>query len=721
MADFTTGGAKAQNADIFIGKKFGKYEIKEKLGQGAMGIVLKVWDTLEEVYKAIKMVPPEVAFDKLSFNQLKQEVNSSSKVIHPNVIKVMGLEEFQGLFFIVMELIDGETLADKLADAPDGKLNESKVLEYMGQICLGLNEAHKNGVIHLDLKPQNIMVKKNGEIKILDFSISHQITKSMTMLTGQNLSTGTLPYMAPEQLSKKFGRINEQTDVWGLGAVMYHLVSGEVPFEDRNQILDPDEYPYELEGVSELFKTIVKKCMIKDRAKRFKIIIEVYKTAGFSLGIASDKTDHLENDLIKKKQTNKKRLTKKGDLALMTNIDCDITVNDKKFSTKEKYLFIKDLPYGQTDIIAETALLKTEQKIVVEKQLTKIEMNLEKKKVSLYAKSMIGDFDLTINNQTYKCPELIENIPAGKYEIKIKYKDISIKDYLELINESEFEFELTEDKFQNNLEQIEKTNFERIMSLPEQSIINYNNKISEFEEFLKSKTYIKISDNEIIKKLLDLYQKGYEKIKNIPELDENEIKEKYKLFLEFENKNKRFLINEVNEEIQRLESIVGKYELYQKSEANKQKKKSIIYFAPVVIILIILVMLVIVPIINRSIQEGKVIRTKGDMKSIATGIEMYRTNIGHLPEFNGTMEKAYKQVSALAIITGSQRVTKDEWSNDFLIISTNKSDSYSVGSGGKDGKFNGWKQSGEYILLDIDDFNMDLIYSDDRYTYGPKM
>jgi len=75
MADFTTGGAKAQNAEIFIGKKLGKYEVKEKLGQGAMGIVLKVWDTLEEVYKAIKMVPPEVAFDKLSFNQLKKEVN----------------------------------------------------------------------------------------------------------------------------------------------------------------------------------------------------------------------------------------------------------------------------------------------------------------------------------------------------------------------------------------------------------------------------------------------------------------------------------------------------------------------------------------------------------------------------------------------------------------------------------------------------------------------
>jgi len=78
MADFTTGGTKTQDADVFIGKKFGKYEIKEKLGQGAMGIVLKVWDTLEEVYKAIKMVPPEVAFDELSFIQLKKEVNSNT-------------------------------------------------------------------------------------------------------------------------------------------------------------------------------------------------------------------------------------------------------------------------------------------------------------------------------------------------------------------------------------------------------------------------------------------------------------------------------------------------------------------------------------------------------------------------------------------------------------------------------------------------------------------
>jgi len=175
MADFTTGGTKAQNADIFIGKRFGKYEIKEKIGQGAMGIVLKVYDTLEDVYKAIKMVPPEVAFDKLSFNQLKQEVNSSSKVVHPNVIKVMGLEEFQGLYFIVMEYIEGETLADKLAENNNRKVPEAEVLEYFKQSCNGLSEAHKRNVIHLDLKPQNIMVTKDGEVKILDFSISYQI------------------------------------------------------------------------------------------------------------------------------------------------------------------------------------------------------------------------------------------------------------------------------------------------------------------------------------------------------------------------------------------------------------------------------------------------------------------------------------------------------------------------------------------------------------------
>jgi len=290
MTNFTTGSPKNQNVDNYIGKKLGKYEVIEKLGQGAMGVVLKVWDTLEEVFKAIKMVPPEVAYDDLSFEQLKNEVNSSSKITHTNVIRVMGLEEFQGLYFIVMEYIEGETLSKKLLDSGE-KIEEEIVLDYMKQICSGLKEAHNEGVVHLDLKPQNIMITNKNKIKILDFSISYQITKSMTMLTGKNMSTGTLPYMAPEQLSKKYGRINEQTDIWGLGATMYLLLSGDVPFETENQIKDPNENPFELEDISDKTKKIISSCLTKDRNKRFKKISDL-ENALSGQKLESKRTNH---------------------------------------------------------------------------------------------------------------------------------------------------------------------------------------------------------------------------------------------------------------------------------------------------------------------------------------------------------------------------------------------------------------------------------------------
>jgi len=277
MADYTTGGIQQQDASIYIGKTFmEKYEVKKILGQGAMGVVLKVWDTLEDVFKAIKVVPPQMAHDELSFKGLKKEVNAASKVSHPNVIDVHSLEKWEGLYFIVMEYVEGKTLATLLAENETEKLPEDLVMNYMKQVCDGLKEAHKKGVIHLDLKPQNIMVTNDGEIKILDFSISYQITKSMTTLTGQNLSAGTLPYMAPEQVSKKFGRVNEQTDIWGLGATMYHLLSGEVPFETENQIKDLEEEPYELEGVSAYIEAIVSGCMEKDRTKRYKKVSEIF-------------------------------------------------------------------------------------------------------------------------------------------------------------------------------------------------------------------------------------------------------------------------------------------------------------------------------------------------------------------------------------------------------------------------------------------------------------
>jgi|GEM_PF-1311923 len=272
--DFRTPGLPSTK-EISTGSRLGKYVIREKLGKGGKGIVFKVEDTLEENFKAIKMVPSPIADSPVDFKKLKHEVNVASRIIHPNVVKVLGLEEQEGKYFIVMEYIEGRSLEQVLADSDDYKMGETPVLEVMKKLAMGLDGIHKSKVIHRDIKPSNIMVTSDGSVKILDFGISYRVTQSMTELVGEENRTGTLPFMAPEQLSTHYGRENQQADIWGFGATMYRLLSGEYPFKDRQQIIGIKEKPYELEGVSPGIKGIVMKCLEKNREKRFQNMEEV--------------------------------------------------------------------------------------------------------------------------------------------------------------------------------------------------------------------------------------------------------------------------------------------------------------------------------------------------------------------------------------------------------------------------------------------------------------
>ncbi|UCH94555.1 MAG: SUMF1/EgtB/PvdO family nonheme iron enzyme [Candidatus Aminicenantes bacterium] len=266
---------KYKKPEDLIGTQLGKYVIREKLGSGGKGVVFKVLDKLEEKEKAIKMVPPRVADSPLDFKHLKSEVNTAACIIHPNVVKVLGLEEHQGQYFIVMEYIEGNSLEQILAESKEGKLKETEVIDIMQQMAQGLKETHKNNVIHRDIKPANIMVTPEGQVKILDFGISYQVTLSMTELVGEHQWIGTWPYMAPEQLTTLYGRENNQVDLWGLGVTIYQLLSGDLPFTNKDQIKDINEKPYELEGVSNELRNIVIKCLEKDRKRRWKNMVEV--------------------------------------------------------------------------------------------------------------------------------------------------------------------------------------------------------------------------------------------------------------------------------------------------------------------------------------------------------------------------------------------------------------------------------------------------------------
>ncbi len=305
-----TKDLKFMKPEDWIGVKFNKYVIKEKLGRGGKGIVFKVMDTLEDKPKAVKLIPAEIADSPIAFKELKREVNNASDIIHPNVVKVIGLENYEGQYFIVMEYIDGQSLEQILADSKEGRLKEAEVIEIMKKLARGLQEVHKKKVIHRDIKPSNLMLAADGQFKILDFGISYQITKSMTRLAGELHEAGTWPYMAPEQLSTRYGRENEQVDVWGFGVTMYQLLTGELPFSHKDQIKDKEEKPYELEGVSRPTRKIVMRCLEKDRASRFKDMAEVLEALS-AVSKVIKKTEKSQKPKLKKKKKTSEKSPKK--------------------------------------------------------------------------------------------------------------------------------------------------------------------------------------------------------------------------------------------------------------------------------------------------------------------------------------------------------------------------------------------------------------------------
>jgi len=258
----------------------------------------------------------------------------------------------------------------------------------------------------------------------------------------------------------------------------------------------------------------------------------------------------------------------KGDLVITTNVDCIITVNGKKEKTKDKYLFLNNIPYGEVEIIGETETHNSFNTLVIDKQLTKAAITLENKVVSLYAKSKIGDFKMIMTNKTYNCPELIEGIPANLYQIKIEYKEKVFFDSMDLTGKNEFEYELTDLRIKEIEKKNEEAELESILLFPERNFSDYNNKINELERFLNSIIYKEKLVDEVIKAIADLCQKAYDKISSIPETDVHKLKEKYKMFLEFSKNNNRFFKDEIKEEINRLKPIVLKNE----TKINKKNK-----------------------------------------------------------------------------------------------------------------------------------------------------
>jgi len=257
----------------------GKYRIIEKLGEGGMGVVYKAEDQRLKRTVGLKFMPPEFIRDPEAKQRFVREAQAAAALVHPNICTIHEIDEEEGKSFIAMEYIEGQSIREKIKKGP---LNLTETLDIAIQAAQGLEEAHKKGIIHRDIKSANIMVTETGLAKIMDFGLAK--VKGASLITKEATTMGTVAYMSPEQARGE--ELDERTDIWSLGVILYEMISGNLPFRGANDqsivfsILNEDPAPVkELEkGIPVELEKIMRRALSKHMTKRFSSASEMVVT-----------------------------------------------------------------------------------------------------------------------------------------------------------------------------------------------------------------------------------------------------------------------------------------------------------------------------------------------------------------------------------------------------------------------------------------------------------